>query len=595
MNKKTGFAFPEYISTEKIRRRSGGFGGENKARDNFLIIAVGVVFLILFLRVFYLQIIKGTYYRYLAESNRIKSIPIHAPRGVIFDRNGNSLVFNIPGFRKIENGETNLLSKDEALTLISQGAKDLEVDSLRNYPQKESLSHLLGYVGQISEDELKSELYASYNSGDLVGKSGIEREYEGLLRGIDGSELVEVDSAGNSVRKLGQTDPISGIDIKLNIDIKMQNAASVAMEKVKKGAVIVSNTKGEILALYSKPTFDPNLFTMGKGYKVSSPSSYQKVEEVLTDLDNQPLLNRAIGGVYPPGSTYKLVVAASGLETGEIDESFSIEDTGILRVGAFSFANWYYTNYGGKDGTVDVVKGIKRSNDIFFYKLAEEIGITKMNSFAEGKFKLGSLLGIDLEGEQEGVMPDPKWKEEVIKEPWYLGDTYNYGIGQGFILTTPLHVNAWTQAIANEGVLYQPKIIRSGNPKKISEDFLSKKTVSLIRQGMIESCETGGVAWPFFNFKVKNKDLKIDNKNYLETPQSTTSADFKDYRHVVVACKTGTAEQGGEKALPHAWITLFAPAYDPEIIVTVLAEESGEGSSIAGPIAKEIVEKYFTK
>lgn len=594
MNKKTGFAFPEYVSTEKIRRRSGGGGSENNTRENFLIVAVALVFIIVFAKVFYLQIIKGPYYRYLAESNRIKSVPIHAPRGVIFDRNGQSLVFNIPGFRRVNKGKTDLLSKDDALSLIAKGAKDLEVDSLRSYPHSDSVSHLLGYVGQVSEDDLKSEIFSSYNSGDLVGKTGIERQYEGLLRGVDGSELVEVDAKGNAVRKLGQTDPLAGRDIKLNLDIKIQEAVHLAMENVKKGAVIVSTPKGEILALYSKPTFDPNLFTMGKGYKVSSPSSYEKVEDILTDSQGQPLLNRAISGIYPPGSTYKLVVAATGLETGEITDSFYVEDTGVLRVGAFSFANWYFTNYGRTDGSVNVVKGIKRSNDIFFYKLAEEIGITKLNLFAE-KFRLGRPLGIDLDGEEEGVMPNPKWKEENINEPWYLGDTYNYGIGQGYILTTPLHVNAWTQAIANEGVLYAPKIIKSGNPRKLTDDFLGRETISLIRQGMIESCEEGGVAWPFFGFKVKNKDLKIDGKNYLEAPQATTSSDFKDYRRVVVACKTGTAEQGGEDALPHAWITLYAPSYKPEIVVTVLAEESGEGSNIAGPIAKKIVEAYFTK
>jgi len=345
----------------------------------------------------------------------------------------------------------------------------------------------------------------------------------------------------------------------------------------------------------SRPSFDPNFFTLGATYKTSSSSGYPSLSGILNDNDNQPLLDRAISGTYPPGSTFKLVVAASGLENNIIDESFRVDDIGKITVGDFSFANWYFTQYGRTDGEVNVVKGIQRSNDIFFYRLGEKIGVDKISQTASD-FGLGKKLGIDLNGEAAGLVPTKDWKEKEIGEPWYLGDTYHYSIGQGYLLTTPLQVNTWTQIIANNGAFYRPHIFKN---KKLDEplktNLINSNTNSLIRQGMIEACSPGGVAWPLFKLNIKNKKLKIDGKNFLEPSEATSSADFKDYRKVSVACKTGTAEHGGEKTLPHAWITLFAPAYDPEIVVTVLSEESGEGSNIAAPIAKKILEDYFTR
>jgi penicillin-binding protein 2 len=302
------------------------------------------------------------------------------------------------------------------------------------------------------------------------------------------------------------------------------------------------------------------------------------------------LLDRAIGGVYPPGSTFKLVVAAAGLEDKIIDSNYSIIDTGVLKVGDFSFANWYYTEYGSKEsGDVNVVRALARSNDIFFYKLAEKINVDRLSAMAK-KFGLGNVSGIDLIGEASGTVPTREWKEANIGESWYLGDTYHFGIGQGFLLTTPLQVNLWTGAIANNGVLQKPHLLKTENKVSGIKKILSDKTISLIRQGMIASCSTGGVAWPLFDFKVKNSKLKIDGKNFMKVASSSA-----DMRKISIACKTGTAQHGGEKTLPHAWITLFAPAYDPQIVVTVLSESSGEGSNEAAPVAKKILEAYFSK
>lgn len=564
---KIGPAFGDYIRLEKSQRHPGDSGRSYSIRSYILplILVAGIALIII--RLFFLQIIKGNDYRNLSDANRTRTISIHAPRGVIFDRNGTPLVFNFPGFREKVGEKTLLLNKDDALKLLSEGKTNLEIDTLRNYPYKDATAHVLGYVGQISEEELKQKDSSNYRGGDLVGKIGIEKEYESSLKGIDGRELVEIDSMGRVVRKLGQTDPISGQNIALTLDVALQKAAFDAAKDVKKGAVIVSTPKGEILALVSKPSFDDNLFTMGEGYSTEQNSSYNSVSQILMDSANQPLLNRVIGGTYPPGSTFKLVTAAAGLQDKIIDKNFTIEDTGILKLGTFSFGNWYFLQYGRTDGEVNVVKAIQRSNDIFFYKLAEMIGVDKLSQFA-GKFGLGKKQGIDLAGEQAGTVPTEEWKKSVIGEQWYLGDTYHYGIGQGFLLTTPLQINTMTQALANKGVLYQPHLLKNINPNILSQNILNAENFDLIRQGMVAACSTGGVAWPLFDFKVKGKPVSV-------------------------ACKTGTAQHGGEETLPHAWITLFAPADNPQIVVTVLSEQSGEGSNVAAPIAKKVLEEWF--
>lgn len=590
---KTGVAFPDFIISEKPRKFRNFDPRNNSTRDFFLLLCLflGIAFIVI--KLFLIQVLQGEYYRGLSNNNRIKTVIIHAPRGEIFDRNGKPLVFNIPGFRKTVKGKTVLLSKNEAINLLAKGDTSLEYDSLRQYPYDEAFAHVLGYTGQISEDELKQDKFASYRGGDLIGKMGVEQYYESLLKGEDGKQLVEVDSLGNAVRKLGQTDPIPGQDVTLNLDLNLQKAANSAMQNVEKGALIASTPKGEILSMISKPSFDPNLFTLPLSYQKSTESA-QKLEEILYDSRGRPLLNRAISGTYPPGSTFKLVVAAAGLQDKIIDENWQIEDSGIITVGAFSFSNWYFSQYGKTDGEVNIVKGIKRSNDVFFYKLAEEIGVDKISEMAK-KIGLGNLLGIDLFGEQDGLVPTQEWKQKTLNESWFLGDTYHYGIGQGYLLATPLQVNGWTQAIANGGILYKPHLLKEEGAKILDQKFLSDKNSSLIREGMIESCSTGGVAWPLFEFKVQNPKLKIDGKNFLAVPEATVSASFQDYRKVTVACKTGTAQHGDANSQPHAWITLFAPAYDPQIVLTVLAEDSGEGSNVAAPIAKKVLEEWFSR
>lgn len=596
--------FGESITTERIKRK-GNYHESEKERDTrfYLVPLILLITVILVsARLFYLQIVHGNYYRNLSEQNRIKTIVIHAPRGVILDRNDKPLTYNVPGFRQKALGKIKLIGQDEAIKLIASGEKDLEIDSLREYPYKDAMAHLLGYLGQVSEEELKTSEFAGYSPGDVVGKIGIEAEYEGFLKGEDGRQLAEIDSSGKVIRKLGETDPIPGRNITLTIDARLQKKASDAMKNVKKGAVVASTPKGEILALVSKPSFDPNLFTLGKDYKIASNATaagpvYKSISEVLSDSQNQPFLNRAISGLYPPGSTFKLITAAAGLQDKIIDTNYIVKDTGVLSVGEFSFTNWYFTGYGRTEGDVNVIKGIKRSNDIFFYKLAEKMGHKRLSDMAR-EFHVDKFLGIDLKGEAKGLVPTDEWKRKNIGEGWFLGDTYHYGIGQGYVLATPLQVNSWAQTIASGGTLYKPYILKDLGQKPINKNFLSSKTVNPIRQGMIEACAPGGVAWPLFNLKIKNQKLKIDGRNFLKVATRSASsgqAGSADMRQVVIACKTGTAQHGGEKTLPHAWITLFAPAYDPQIVVTVLAEESGEGSNVAAPIAKKILDEWFNR
>lgn len=550
----------------RVRQISYDFG-----RTFFPPLLFLIVFSIILARLFYLMVLRGEYYRTLSDNNRTRTIIIPAPRGIIFDRQNRELVANTTVFQ-IKTGEKKkVIPEADALKRISRGEK-VEEQVVRNYLYKDAFAHVLGYTGPISEDEILLPEFASYNVSDLVGKMGLEKEYENILHGENGRELFEVDAKGTPIRSLGRQDPLPGISLRTILDLDVQLSVVSAMKDVEHGAVVVSDPRnGEILALFSSPSFDANVFTHSLlDRSESAPhdsfdfqGKYLTAENIISDVDKKPLLNRAISGVYPPGSTFKLITAVAALSSGAIKKDTIIEDTGILKVGQSSFGNWYFLQYGKTEGPLDIVKAIARSNDIFFYKAAEAAGVENISSFAR-EFGFGEKFGIDIVGEARGMVPSPSWKKNELGEQWYLGDTYNYGIGQGYLLTTPLQVNAMTNVFANGGILYRPHLV--GSQKKIlKKNFIKKEYLELVRQGMRQSCEQGGVAWPFFEFKVK------------------------------VGCKTGTAETGRKDDNPHAWITVFAPFYNPEIVVTVLVENGGEGSSVAGPIAKKILREYFER
>lgn len=501
-----------------------------------------VLFIALFVlvwRLFDLTVIRGHTFRALADGNRTREIIRHAPRGKIFDRTGKLLADNTP--------------TDQGYAFT------------RTYPAKEATSHIVGYIGEITPEELSDQYYQlrSYRAGDRIGRMGAEAVFEERLRGRDGKELVEITATGEITRTLGRVEEIAGEDVTLAIDRSLSEAASRAFEKEAKGAVVLSRpATGEILALFTSPSFDANIFS-----QMLPKSAY----DALFENPDLPMFNRAIGGVYPPGSTFKLVTAIAALEEAAVTEKTLIDDVGVLQIGLFRFPNWYFTQYGKTEGLVDIVKALQRSNDIYFYKAGETVGITKLATWAK-RVGIGAPLGIEIPGEAAGLMPDPTWKarrfdtpadREAGNDQWYLGDTYHVAIGQGYLLTTPLQVNSWTNVIANGGRLCKPTIEKK-NQACITLG-IKKETIERIAEGMKRACLPGGTGWPLFNFQVP------------------------------VACKTGTAEFGDPDDKTHAWFTAFAPIEDPEISVTVLVEGAGEGSDKAAPIAKDILTEWFSR
>ena len=529
----------------------------------------------IFARFFTIIAIEGERYQKLSSGNRIREIKITAPRGIIYDRNQTALVRNIPVFVSEDNER--FFEEMPA----SYSAK-LREDVGRDYVFSDLFAHILGYIGEIDERDMEGN--PGYKSGDIIGKSGIEKEYDRILRGIDGKELVEVDALGQLVRTLGKVPPNIGKNITLTVDIELQKkVAEVLGEKM--GAVVVQNpVDGAILALYSSPSFDPNKLV--QGINISGIFNNEKM----------PLFNRAITGQYPPGSIFKILSALAALETGAISKETRIEDIGVLTVGKFSFGNWYFSQYGKTDGFLNVVGAIKRSNDIFFYKVGEAIGIKKLADWVKKYSYVGVPTGVDLPDEAKGLMPDPLWQKETKGEDWYLGNTYHVAIGQGDLLATPLQVNSWTNIIANNGKLCRPHIAMDDTPGerrgKCKDLEIKKENIALVREGMRQACTTGGTGTPLFDFTVENESLTIDGVDFLKPVESTISA--KKRVEIPVGCKTGTAEFGTVKGKSHAWFTIFAPFVHPQISITVLVEGGGEGSTVAAPIAKKILEKWFS-
>lgn len=465
-------------------------------------------FLVLLARIIELQIIKGAYYRTLSEENRIRHIPISSSRGKILARGGEEM-------------------KDK------------------------NFAHITGYLGEVNEEEVgkvdaRCTEKGPRKMGKMVGRGGINEEYDCILSGIDGEELIEVDSSGEKIRTLGIKKPIPGSDLTTTIDYGLQNKIVEEMGQ-KKGAVVVSDFRGEILALFSSPSFDP-----------------VRVENYLKDPD-LPFFNRAIGGAYHPGSVFKPFVALTALSEGKIDKNFTYNDAGKIEIktpyGDFIYSNWYFTQYGRVEGLIDLVRALARSTDTFFYTIGEMVGPENIAKYSE-KFGLSKKTGIDIPGEISGLVPTPEWKEKIKKEKWFLGNTYHLSIGQGDIVLTPIGLNSAFSAIANEGKLCKPYInlkLKTKN-EKCKDVGIKKEYLNLVKEGMRRVCVTGGTGYTFFNY-----------------PEN-------------VYCKTGTAEVGldGET---HAWFTLF----NDDLVMTVLVEKGGEGSKVAGPIARNIMDYVFLR
>ncbi len=531
----------------------------------FLLCLTG--FFVLFTRLFHLQVVQGAENRNLADNNRIQVKVVHAPRGVIYDRNGKVLAANEPGFRLLESSRSGkkarLVSRDEALQMeVNNDPRfsDLEVDNVRSYPFGDKLAHVLGYMSEITEDELKDPQFAGLKEGDKIGRSGLEETYQNYLKGVDGGEIIEVNSMGQQLRILRKIDPLPGNNLYLSVDVDLQQQLyNQLADAVKKsgsccGAAVAEDpTTGEILALVSYPSFDQT-----------------RLDLALT-ADHSPILNRAISGLYPPGSTFKIASALTGLNSGKITPNTIFQDNGVLNLGPYKFANWYFTEYGKTEGPVDLEKALKRSNDIYFYELGSLVG---ENILADGakKLGLGKITGVDLPGEVNGVIPTPDWKERNINQIWYPGDTLNMAIGQGYVLATPIQIMKLTSYIASDGHPAMPHLavrltnsfgqpVKEFKPETSTAGF-KEPDIRLIHQGLDQATENGGTAWPFFTFPIKT------------------------------AGKTGTAEFGDPKNKTHAWYTGFAPSDNPKIVATAMVEAGGEGSNVAAPVVKELF-RYF--
>lgn len=541
----------------------------------FLIFCI-TIFFIIFLRLFHLQIISGKQNLELADGNRIQIKLIHAPRGLIYDRNGKILASNSPAFRLFDkvSKKTRLITREEALSLEVKNdpaAADLEVDNVRSYPYAEKLAHVLGYVGEISEDQLSISKYLGYHLGDRIGKSGIEFQYEKNLRGIDGGEIIEVNSKGFKIRTLRTNTPTPGQNIYLNIDVEAQDKlfqltkdAAAKSGSCCGAAVAEDPNNGQILALVSFPSFDPNVITKGDDPKIaeifSNPAS--------------PILDRVISGTYPPGSTFKIISSLAALTSGKISPETTFVDNGVIYLGSFKFSNWYFNEYGRTEGAVNLLKAIQRSNDIYFYEVAKITGEKPLIDMAR-KLKLGGRLNIDLPSEESGLVPDDSWKRKTFGVVWYPGDSLHMVIGQGYVLATPLQILGITSFIGANGTIYQPQLVNkiTSQSSTISEfktkvlvsNLIPSDKINSVKAGLELVPKAGGTAWPFFTFPIPT------------------------------AGKTGTAEFGDPKNRTHGWYTSYAPADNPKIALTVLVEGGGEGSNVASPVAKEFYRWYFSE
>src|SRR3989344_5982253 len=472
-------------------------------------------------RLILLQVVDGSYYRTLADENRVKLTIQPADRGVIYDRHGEVLARNAP--------------------------------SGREYVLGPAAAHVLGYVATVSQEQwitCRQSSDCDYWFGETIGQLGLESFYDDKLRGDAGAVIAENSASGETLREIGRTAPSAGESITTTLDLGLQKKAYELLTN-QKGVLIASiPATGEILALASSPAFDPS--------NVAASLNHP-------DL---PLFDRAIGGSYPPGSTFKIITATAALEEGKINAEELIEDTGEIRIGSFRYGNWYFDQYGGKEGKLNIARAIARSNDIFFYQMGESLGIKHLADWSK-YFGAGKITGIDFNGEISGLMPDEAWKLSYFKERWFLGDTFITAIGQGNILMTPLQVNQMLSVIAADGLWCKPHLIKD-TPADCEKLSIDKANLAIVKAGLKQVAQPGGTAYPFFDFKVDGKTI-------------------------AVAGKTGTSEFGDPEDKTHAWFTVMAPYSEPQITVTVLLEAAGEGSEKAAPLARDLLTYWFSR
>ncbi len=597
-------------------------GFKKKALYSFVIIIF--FFALAITRLWFLQVQQGDYYNLLADSNRVRSIEIAAPRGNIYDRKGREIVTNRPSFNVVwirENNKINdewlkrltRLLKVDATTLLEKIRKmaggpghipvrlaedidwetvariennrmylpdiKIEVVPLRIYHYGNLASHLIGYMGEINKAELDKADKTLYKGSDLIGKMGLERLRETDLRGEKGHDNMEVNALGFEQENLKGDEPLPGKDMYLTLDVELQKIAEQEMAvKNRAGAVVAmeANT-GRLLAVASAPELQLEEFVGGIS---------QKAWQGMLDNPLHPLVNKVIQGQYPPASTYKSVTAFAGLAEGIITS-----DTTFFCPGSMQFGNRTYRCWKrGGHGTVSLKRALGESCDVYFYNVGLRLGVDRLAKYAK-MFGLGEKTGVEMEYEKPGIAPSSEWKRKRYNVKWHEGETLSVAIGQGYNLTTPLQVGMMTMVIANGGTLYKPSVVEQiidPNGKQVSAfkpEVLSMlqgqgRNLKLVREGMVEAVNSK---------RGTGREAQIDSSH-----------------GIIVGGKTGTAQvvrlaqyiHLKEDDIPykyrdHAWFTCFAPASNPEIVVTVLVEHGLHGGSASAPIASKILNRYF--
>jgi penicillin-binding protein 2 len=593
-----------------------------------LAIAGGFVlfcFVLLFIRFVWLQIVQHDYYQTRAEDNRISLVPIVPNRGLILDRNGVVLARNysaytleitpsktrdldqvIDGlasiidiqpkdrkrFKKLLEESRNFeslpirtrLTDEEVAKFIAHRYRfpgvEIKARLFRQYPGGAFASHMLGYIGRVTDRDLEKieekDLDANYRGTDHFGKTGLEQHYEFDLHGDTGFEQVEVDAGGRAVRTLARTAPVAGNNLTLTIDVELQRIAEQAFGDRKGALVAIEPATGGILALVAVPNYDPNLFVDG-----IDTQSWKELNE----SPDKPMVNRALNGAYPPGSTFKPFMALAALAIGKRRPEQLISDPGFFNFGGHHFRD----DKKGGHGMVDMYKSIVHSCDTYYYMLANDMGIDNISSFM-GRLGLGSRTGIDIDGESEGVLPSQEWKRKRFKKPeqqkWYAGETISIGIGQGYNAYTPIQLAHATAILANNGVVFRPHLV-----KFITDTKTGNRT-------LIESKPTR-------TLDLKPEHIEVIKNAMVGVNKEGTGARAFAGAEYVSAGKTGTAQvyslKGAEykagtvkkELRDHALFIAFAPADAPTIALAVLVENGGFGAQAAAPIARQVLDYYL--
>lgn len=571
-------------------------------KERIFLISIVFIFILILLRLWQLQILNSEKYKKLSEQNRVKIIKTQAPRGIIYDRNGIPLVENVTSFslsvsaeyaEKIDVGilskilnisveelRKKLSKKTESIYLPIKIKENLsfkevvmlearksqlpgiiiEINMKRYYPLGAATAHLLGYLGKITEEQIKKPDYQNIPSYFMVGQSGIEKLFDIQLRGIFGEKVIEVDALGREIRLLREIQPFKGEDIYLTIDYFLQQAAYEALKDLTAAFVAIKVDTGEILAMVSTPAFDPNRFVEGV------EDDYWRG---LINNPEKPMINRTIQGLYPPGSIFKIVTAVAGLEEGVINpEKILVNCSGEISFGKWSFGCWRKEGH----GAVDLKRALVESCDIYFYELGKILGIKNIYRYAK-LLGLGSQTGLFSE-EKSGLVPNEEWKKNTKNLPWYLGDTFNTAIGQGFLRVTPLQIASLIATVVNGGVRITPYIVKDQQPKKLNLN-LNSENLEIIKKALAAVVnEPNGTAWTarsnLIKFSGKTGTVQVVSKKIKEKYKR------KAFEH-------------------HAWFAGFAPLDKPEIAFAIIVEHGGGGGAVAAPKVREILERYIIK